>query len=224
MLIKQIHGLVHILQVQRCTGGHIDLLKPSVSDTQFALWLAESIGNHSQQRPFISNVIAESFTYISEGLSDTQSLPQGFKSQGGSTGKGLYNFEILSQPHKAIQNCALTICQRIDHLQAADPGNGLTEPDKLNPVQLICSAEAVDNVSDGLFGDGMSLIVSELIVGNNRAVFVFSAGSSEVHSCLPIYHVCSYMSMINIIIVCLQDFRLQDSLARCNHLKSLWGD
>lgn len=86
--------------------------------------------------------------------------------------------------------------ERIDNLNVADTGDGTAEADELIAVKFIGPAEAVDELSDGLFGDRIALVVGELIVLDDASVLIGSFGGSQVHDCLRIYRVYTIMSII----------------------------
>ena len=83
MLVKRIHGLVHILQFQRTAGGHIGLFKPSVPDTRLGFRPAKPVGSHGQERSFARDFQVLGFSDIV----DAWALPQCFDNQDGSGGE-----------------------------------------------------------------------------------------------------------------------------------------
>ena len=62
----------------------------------------------------------------------------------------------------------------------------------------------MDDLCNGLLGEGISLVMSELEVLDDGSVFVFSFSATEIHGCLRKYHVNHHMSIENTILVCLQ--------------------
>jgi len=78
----------------------------------------------------------------------------------------------------------LSLIQRIDHIEAANAGNGTAEADKLVAFHIFGPAEAVDDLCDGFSGDGIPLVMGELVVGDDGSVLIGSFGSAQVHDCL----------------------------------------
>jgi len=72
----------------------------------------------------------------------------------------------------------MLLIQGIKDCQTTDPGNGSAQSHKLRSVQLIGSAEVVDNFSIRFSGNGVSFVVGQLVVFNARAVLIFSFGGS----------------------------------------------
>ena len=49
MGMQQIHGFVHVAQLQPGTGGQIDLGQPAIPDTEFGVGVTQAVGGHGQQ-------------------------------------------------------------------------------------------------------------------------------------------------------------------------------
>ena len=79
---------------------------------------------------------------------------------------------------------SLLCARQVVDLYAAYPCDGSAQTDQIIPVKLIGPAKAVNDMGYRFFILGMPLIVGELEVFDNRAVFVFSFGSSQIHDCL----------------------------------------
>jgi len=100
--------------------------------------------------------------------------------------KGMDEFETRGQLGLWGATWLLALCKGIDNVQAAYPGNRAAQPHQLVAIQSVCSAECVNDVSDGLScnRNRMALIVGQLVVLDEGAVFVSSLGGSQVHDCL----------------------------------------
>ena len=116
----------------------------------------------------------------SEQFSDAQSLPQGFGHQGNPIGVGTMEFEVKGKSREGGQR-QLDFIQRIDDLDLTDAGDGTAEADELVAFQIICPAEAVDDLCDGFSGDGIALVMGELVVGDDGSVLIGSFGGAQVH-------------------------------------------
>ena len=79
--------------------------------------------------------------------------------------------------------------QRIRHLNLTDSSDGLAQTDELAPVDLICSSKVVDDACDGLLGLWIPVVMRQVVVGDDGAVFVLPLGCSQVHAqYYSIYH------------------------------------
>jgi hypothetical protein len=62
---------------------------------------------------------------------------------------------------------------RINHIKATNTGNGPAKSEQLIPVKLIRPAKGMDYPRRGLFCIRVTHIVGQVVVLNNRTVFVF---------------------------------------------------
>ena len=67
----------------------------------------------------------------------------------------------------------MLLIQGIKDCQTTDPGNGPAQSHKLRSVQLIGSAEVVDNFSNWLSCNGVSFVVGQLVVFNTEPSLFF---------------------------------------------------
>jgi len=74
------------------------------------------------------------------------------------------------------------IIKQINDGNSADPGNGFAEPDQFISVEFIGPAKAVNDFGHRFAGVGMPFIVGQLVILNNRAVFIFPTDGSQVHA------------------------------------------
>ena len=86
-------------------------------------------------------------------------------------------FRSLGRP-SSLSNALLFIIQGVQDSQPADPGDGPTEPHKFSPVQVIGSPEVMDDFRNRFSRNWMPFVVGQLVVLDDRAVFVFSFGGS----------------------------------------------
>ena len=71
--------------------------------------------------------------------------------------------------------------KRVCHVQAADPGNGLAKPHQFLPIELVGSAEVVDDFGDRFSSYWVALVVCELEIFDDGAVFIGAFCFSEIH-------------------------------------------
>jgi len=87
----------------------------------------------------------------------------------------------------------LSFIQRIDDLDLANAGNGTAETDELVAFQIICPAEAVEDLCDGLSGDGIPLVMGELVVGDDGSALIGSFVGAHLQPCQQqSYYLCAY--------------------------------
>ena len=72
--------------------------------------------------------------------------------------------------------------QWIGDMQPADAGDRLTEAYQLLAVELVNSAEVVDDFSYRFVSFRMALVVCELEVLDDRSIFVGALCCSEIHA------------------------------------------
>ena len=71
---------------------------------------------------------------------------------------------------------------RVDDAQVAYARNGAAQAHQLVTVELVCSAEVVDDFGNGFSGLWVALVVRQLEVLDGGAVFVFAFGDAQIHA------------------------------------------
>lgn len=71
----------------------------------------------------------------------------------------------------------------IDNGKVAYPRDGSAQAHQLVSVQAIGAAEAVDDLGYRLAGNRVTLVVGQLVVFDDRAIFVFPSCGSQIHTC-----------------------------------------
>ena len=182
VLIEQIHGFVHVPQLQLITGWQVDRLHPSVPDPEFGVRITQPVGSHRKQSPFVDSRGPGGFSDIDQGLLKTNLLPEPFDGQHRSQGDGPIDLQASGKRSSRGCKLVLLLAVRIDNSQVADPGDGPTQPHQLLTVELIGAAEVVDDLGDRLSGNRVAFIVGQLVVFDDGAVLVLSSGSAQVHA------------------------------------------
>jgi len=180
MVIEKIHGLIHMLELEILTGWHIHRGKPAVPNPELTFRFTEPIGNHGKQSTFIGGTKPVLLADCSEQFSDAQSLPQGFGQQGDPIGVSLMELEVKGEPHEGGQG-QLSFIQRINNLDLTDAGDGSAETDELVAFNILCPAEAVEDLGDGFSGDGIPLVMGELVVGDDGSVLIGSSYNNTTY-------------------------------------------
>ena len=80
-VMKQIHGIIHILELQAIAGRHIHFGQPSIPYTKFGIGFTKSVGCHSQQNPFVRYFQLFSPSDIFNNLYKAKALPKRFNDQ-----------------------------------------------------------------------------------------------------------------------------------------------
>lgn len=93
MGMEQIHGVVHMVELQSLTRRQVDLGQPAISDTKLLLWITQPVGDHGQQDSLVRRLGASSFLNTLQRLLQSQLLPEGFDDHGAAQGKGLLDLE-----------------------------------------------------------------------------------------------------------------------------------
>jgi hypothetical protein len=118
-----------------------------------------------------------------EKFPDAHSLLQGFGQQGNPVGIGPEELEVKGKPKRGGQR-RLSFIQRIEDFDLTNAGKGTAETNKLFAFQIIRPAEAVDDLGDRFSGDGIPLVMGELVVGDDVSVLLCFFGGAQVHDCL----------------------------------------
>jgi hypothetical protein len=67
---------------------------------------------------------------------------------------------------------------RITHFETADSSDRPAQPHQIIPVELIGSAEVVDDLGDRPAGFRMAHVVGELEILDHRSIFIFASRRS----------------------------------------------
>ncbi|WP_159449703.1 hypothetical protein, partial [Desulfococcus multivorans] len=70
---------------------------------------------------------------------------------------------------------------RIDDGYPAYPGDGSAQPDQFLPVELVGTAEVVDDFGNRLAGIRVALVMRQLEIFDHGAVFVLSLRRPQIH-------------------------------------------
>ena len=174
--MEHVHGLVHVSEFELLAGWQVNGCQPTIPYAQFGFRHTEPIGDHGQQSPFQQRPAACSLRDGLKAFFQTQFFPQSLNDQWTAEGEGLRDFHVGRQ---ADWSGWIPISsQWIIKPQAADTANGLTKTHQLLAVKLVNPAEVVDDFGDGLAGVGMSLVMGELEIFDDRAVLVGAFGDS----------------------------------------------
>jgi hypothetical protein len=172
-----------MLELEILAGWHIHGGKPAVPNPKFTFGFAQTVGHHGQESAFIGGTKSFLLADRSEQFSDAQSLPEGFGQERNPIGVSVMELEVKGEPNRGGQR-QLSFIQRIDDLDLTNAGDGTAKADKLVAFEIICPAEAVEDLGDGFSGDGIPLVMGELVVGDDGSVLIVSFGSAQVHNCL----------------------------------------
>ena len=95
----------------------------------------------------------------------------------------MMELKVKGKPDRGGQR-QLSFIQGINDLDFTNAGNGTAESHQFLAVEFIGTTEAVDDLGDGFSGDGIPLIMGELVVGDDGSVLIGSFGGAQVHDCL----------------------------------------
>ncbi len=169
MIVQQVHGFIHMPELEPFTGWEIYRRKPAVPNAEFGFRITQAVCHHCHQGTFIGNSCPHIFGDRVNGFFQTEFLPQRFHDQRASQKEGLADLHVTSQVIGQSRN---TRFPRVGNLDPADTRNGMTQPDKILAIQLIGSSEVMYDSGNGFSGNRVSLVVSQLKILDGGTVLV----------------------------------------------------
>ena len=181
--LEEVQGLVEVAALQGLGTIEEDSFQPALVDTQLGGGFIEAIGHHGEQRTFESRGGLLPPQRLADDGSDAESLPELVDHMDHPERAGTVQGDAaLEQGVGRGRLRVLLRGQRVVDLNPTGPSDGAAEADKGVPVQRVGAPEVVDDLHARALGDGVTMVVGELVVRDDGAVLVGALGGPQVHA------------------------------------------